>query len=385
MSPKCGSTTIANMLNVDLQIKYTINHLDDSEYTKIIIIRSDIINRFLSGFYEDLFNNSCYDNYDNIFFNDYLLFLYKCYVEKIPNVNNLKLYNNIDIPVWFGNCSNLTLNITDTYGNFCSHIMSQKYAINNLTQQITDNNVKIVELNNLSNFIPNIKKCNVKNKVNLINMDITNMPLSKIKKQRLIMSKECLNLEQQHLILEMYEEDIHFFNELLSRFNTVIINDTNTKTMVEPNDKKVSVETTNTTTMVVPNDKKVSVETTNTTTMVVPNDKKVSVETTNTTTMVVPNDKKVSVETNNTKTMVAPSDRKVAVETNNTKTMVAPSDRKVAVETNNTKTMVVPSDRKVAVETNNTKTMVAPSDRKVAVETNNTKTMVAPSDKLILL
>jgi len=60
MPPKCGTTTIAKMLNVDLHSIYDLSNINNTEYKKVIIIRKDIVDRFLSGFYEDLFNNTCY-------------------------------------------------------------------------------------------------------------------------------------------------------------------------------------------------------------------------------------------------------------------------------------------------------------------------------------
>ena len=222
MSCKCGTTTIANMLNIDINTEYdndTINNtLNNPEYKKIIIIRKSIIDRFLSGFYEDLFNNFCYDNM-NITFNDYLLFLQKCYKEKIPNVNNLNVYNNnLDIPVWFGNCSNVSLNITDENGNFCSHIMSQKYHIQNIVNAINCKNVEIIELSKLNTILPNIERYNEKEKIQVY-VNISNLSLSEIKLNKLIITKKYLNKRQKKIILDIYKEDRDFFNELNEKFN----------------------------------------------------------------------------------------------------------------------------------------------------------------------
>jgi hypothetical protein len=222
MACKCGTTTIANMLNVNIHTEYdndTINNtLNNSEYKKIIIIRKSIIDRFLSGFYEDLFNNFCYDNMD-ITFNDYLLFLQKCYKEKIPNVNNLNVYNNnLDIPVWFGNCSNVSLNITDETGNFCSHIMSQKYHICNIVNAINCKNVEIIELSKLNTILPNIERYNKKEKIKVY-VNISNLSLNEIKLNKLIITKKYLNKRQKKIILNIYKEDRDFFNELNEKFN----------------------------------------------------------------------------------------------------------------------------------------------------------------------
>jgi len=77
LAQKCGNNTIANYLNVELHIKYSNidNMLNNKKFKKIIILRTDIIDRFLSGFNEDLYNNHCYNNMD-VTFNDYLNFLH---------------------------------------------------------------------------------------------------------------------------------------------------------------------------------------------------------------------------------------------------------------------------------------------------------------------
>lgn len=224
MSPKCGTTTIANMLNVDINYKYPkeeLDNLNNPEYKKIIIVRKSIIDRFLSGFYEDLFNNTCYNNME-LTFNDYLLFLHKCYTEKIPNVENTYIYNNLNIPLWFGNCSGVYRSITDKNGNFSSHIMSQKYAICNLVNKITCiDNVQVIELNNLSSILPkNVEKKNVKKKIdNEENINISNMTLSYIKANRIIISSKFLDEKQKEIILDMYKEDLLFIEVLEKKFN----------------------------------------------------------------------------------------------------------------------------------------------------------------------
>ncbi len=217
MAPKCGTHTIANYLNTDVHANYEKERLINDEYTKIIIFRKDVVDRFLSGFHEDLFSNVCYDNMD-VTFNDYLLFLYKCYTEKIQNVNNLSVYLNKDIPVWYGNCSNDFKNITDNNGNFCSHIQTQKYAIYNIISKNIGTNVKIIELNDLSKLLPNIKPYNVKKKQKY-DLDLTHTTLSYMKKNNIMISTDCFNDTQVQLILKIYEEDIAFISELTNKFN----------------------------------------------------------------------------------------------------------------------------------------------------------------------
>jgi len=225
MAPKCGSTTIAHMLNVDLHKKYDLSNINNPEYKKIIIIRKNVIDRFLSGFYEDLFNNTCYNNI-NVTFNDYLLFLYKCFKEKIPYVNSMKINNEKNIPIFYGNCSNKTLAITDNKGQFVSHIISQKYAIYNIVKLIKNKtNVEIIELKNLSKITNNIKE-NTKNKVSELPdgiNDFSELSLSYIKKNKIIIYENLLNDKQKEIILEIFKEDNIYINELEEIFSNIII------------------------------------------------------------------------------------------------------------------------------------------------------------------
>ena len=214
MAPKSGTTTIASYLQVPLHyIDENIQTiLRDNSFMKIIIYRENLVSRFLSGFYEDLFNNSCYDDME-VTFDEYLLFIYQCFVKTIPNVNNMSIITNKNIPVWFGNCSNQTLNITDASGNFCSHIMSQWYAIHELVGQIKGDNVKLIELNSLNKFLENDIRCNVKPK-STGHSNIGSLTLSDIKQHRIIVSEDNLNSTQKNIILQMYNEDVLFIDQL---------------------------------------------------------------------------------------------------------------------------------------------------------------------------
>jgi hypothetical protein len=219
MAPKCGNTTIAKMLNVNLHSQHDLSNINNPEYKKIIIIRKDLIDRFLSGFYEDLFNNSCYSNV-NVSFNNYLLFLYKCFKQKHPYVDNMKIYNEQDIPIWYGNCSNFSLPITNNKGDFVSHIQTQYYAINDIISLIKNKtNVTVVEITKLSNYLNNNIRENVKDKI-IISDDInfSELPLSYIKNNRIIINKDVLNDKQKELILEIYKEDVIFINNLENKF-----------------------------------------------------------------------------------------------------------------------------------------------------------------------
>jgi hypothetical protein len=221
MAPKCGTTTIARMLNINLHKEYDLSNINNPEYKKIIIIRKNVVNRFLSGFYEDLFNNTCYDNI-NLTFNDYLLFLYKGFQEKIPYLDNINIYNGQNIPIWFGNCSGVSLSITNDEGNFISHIQSQKTAISYIVNLIDNKtNVEIVELNNLSKITNNIKE-NIKNPISKLPDEINDfslLSLSYIKKNKIIINDNFLNDTQKEIILDIYKEDLIFINELKVKFS----------------------------------------------------------------------------------------------------------------------------------------------------------------------
>ena len=217
MAPKCGTTTISNMLNINLHSKCDLSNINNPQYKKVIIIRKDLVNRFLSGFYEDLFNNYCYSNID-IKFNDYLLFLYDCFQKKHPNVDNMKIYNEQDIPIWFGNCSNLSLPITDDKGVFISHIQSQYFAINKIVSLIENKtNVVVVELNNLSKYLNNTIRENVKQKIHF-NSNFSELPLLYIKNNRIIINNDVLTNNEKELILKIYKEDEIFINNLEYKF-----------------------------------------------------------------------------------------------------------------------------------------------------------------------
>jgi hypothetical protein len=225
MAPKCGSTTIANMLDVSLHTKPDLSFINNPEYKKIIIIRKNVVERFLSGFYEDLFNNFCYENL-NITFNDYLLFLYKCFQQKIPYVDNIKIYNEDNeeyiMPIWCGNCSNKIFPITNYEGVFCAHLQSQKFAINDIVRLIKDKtNVKIIELNDLSKLTNSLKKNEKKKLLKMpdgIN-DFSELMLSYIKKNRIIINENLLTDKQKEIILDIYNEDIIFINNLEENFS----------------------------------------------------------------------------------------------------------------------------------------------------------------------
>jgi hypothetical protein len=237
MAPKCGNTTIAHMLNVGLQKECDFSNINNPEYKKIIIIRKNVVDRFLSGFYEDLLSNTCYDNL-NITFNDYLLFLHKCFQEKIPYVDNMNVYNEqYVIPIWWGNCSNQTIPLTNSKGEFCSHIQNQKYAIGYIVSLIKNKkNVEIVEIQNLSKYTNNLKLNNIDTKLNISDINYClDMTLAHIKQNKIKINENLLTDEQKELIIDMYKEDIMFINNLEK-----IMYEPDPEPVIEPDPEPVS-------------------------------------------------------------------------------------------------------------------------------------------------
>jgi hypothetical protein len=225
LAPKCGSTSIAAMLGVDLNTIYNTDELvkvlKSDNFKKIIIYRKNILSRFLSGFYEDLFNNTCYDDI-NITFDNYLIFLKNTFINKNEYTNTLIDDNGVVVPIWFGNCSNLSLPITNENGVFISHLRSQKIVIKGIIDMISGNNVEICELRDLKRLIGNIHE-NIKIKIKFTN--IGNHSLSLIKKERIIIDHNDLNNEQKNIINMIYNEDIEYIKELEEKYNSIKNND----------------------------------------------------------------------------------------------------------------------------------------------------------------
>ena len=213
--PKCGNQSIANMLNIKLHVPIDPDLLTDETFTKLIIYRDDIIDRFLSGLNEDILSNSCYNTMD-VTLNNYILFLYKCFNCKIPNVNNLEHYLNKSIPVWFGESDGELHDITDINGEFSSHIQSQSYTIIPMLDQI--NNIKIIELNDLSKITNNDIKYNAKIKCNL-DIDLSKITLKYIKLNNIIIVKECLTDIHKSIILKMFNDDRVLITKLIEKFD----------------------------------------------------------------------------------------------------------------------------------------------------------------------
>jgi hypothetical protein len=235
--PKCGNTTIAKYLDLPLHIEYSDEEiyrvLIDNSYKKIILFR-DIFDRFLSGFYEDLNNNSCYSNIDMSFL-DFCEFLNFCMENKLKNVDNLNCFDkNLDREIWWGECSNTKQNIINDNGEISGHMISQENSIKILIQIIEDNNgdnvylLNITDLNNYLNktLIENSKTYNS----NIDDFDF-NTHLSVLKKQDIFPQKKyMINERIQNIIQKLYNSDNIYLDKLKKKYNLInytTINDNN--------------------------------------------------------------------------------------------------------------------------------------------------------------
>lgn len=219
VAPKCGNTTIANHLNLHLLNNYDNFYkiLGDEKFTKILVLRS-IYSRFLSGFYEDLFNNNCYNDIDTTF-NKYLLFLKKITDDKEKNIVTIQYYYKQIKPIYWGQCSNVKLPITNDNGTLWGHIRGFKHSVEEYVKN--SNNIKLLDINNLSNFLDSHDKKNVKKKN--YNSTIGSTRLSCIKKKKLIINEKKLTQKQKDIIDHIYKEDFEYIKYLKNTYEYIEI------------------------------------------------------------------------------------------------------------------------------------------------------------------
>lgn len=221
--PKCGNTSIANYLNLQLHTEYSDDDiykiLRNDDYTKIIVLRNPL-DRFLSGFYEDLNNNSCYNDID-ITFNEYCLFLNHCYDNKIKNVDNLNIYyKNIDAGIWWGNCSSVTYPITTNEGDISGHLISQYNCVKHILSLITGINVKVIDISNLNKYLNNTEIKNSKSYSNNLDINST-VKLSDLKKNIdfRVNKNQLYTSEIINIIKNIYKEDFDLIEELSNKYS----------------------------------------------------------------------------------------------------------------------------------------------------------------------
>ena len=242
MAPKCGTQTIAKYLDVSIHQDEEYNlttELIDDEYRKYIIIREDIIERFLSGVNEDLYSNSCYNNMD-ISLKVYILSIYINLLNKTPLLNKITI-NNTEYPIWFGESDTCTIPITDTLGNLCSHILSQEYAIKNIVYNIKGNNVRVLDINNLNKILGHGNTLHVNKKIEKNkNLRLSLTKMNEIKKNEYKLTSENIDELDKNIILEMFKEDINFIDYLKNKYKVICNSDTESEDEHEDHDKDES-------------------------------------------------------------------------------------------------------------------------------------------------
>lgn len=225
LSPKCGTQTLSKYLKIPINMSYEkseiLNILKDKSFKKIIVVR-DVIDRFFSGFYEDLKNNKCYLDMNLSFF-EYIKFICYCHDNKIKNVNNTSIYypdnNNL---IYWGGCSRLNLPITDSSGNLSGHIISQKIHLRSCVDLLEpDDNVEIIDITELTK-ITNIQE-NVKSYTEEDNKYNYDTLISDLKKAKIYPKKEyMLNKVITNIINHIYISDIIYIKSIKNKFKNTV-------------------------------------------------------------------------------------------------------------------------------------------------------------------
>ena len=151
----------------------------------------------------------------DITFSNYLSFLNYCHINKIPNVNNMNIYFNKNLPLFFGNDQKIP--ITDKKDLFKSHIMTQKHALNHLVTKIKDDNTKLIELKDLHKLLKNDIQKN-KKQTEKMTIDTSTITISEIKKNFIMFSSENLSDNDKKIIKNLYQEDIDFIKSLEEKY-----------------------------------------------------------------------------------------------------------------------------------------------------------------------
>jgi len=225
LSPKCGTQTLSKYLKIPINISYEqseiLNILKDKSFKKIIVVR-DVIDRFFSGFYEDLKHNDCYLDL-NISFFDYIKFICYCHDNKIKNINNISIYypdkNN---SIYWGACSGLKLPVTDSSGKLSGHIISQKIHLSYCVDLLEpDDNVEIIDISELSK-ITNIQE-NVKHYTEEDKKYNYDTLISDLKKANIYPKKEyMLNNIITNIINHIYISDIIYIESIKNKFKNTV-------------------------------------------------------------------------------------------------------------------------------------------------------------------
>lgn len=219
--PKCGNTTIASHLKLDILHKYSLAELEavfqNATYTVVFVVRKNVIDRFLSGLYEDLLTNSCYDNL-NMSFTEYLAFLHHCHAEKIPNVNNINVYNpEINHEVYFGSKNRCP--ITNANGQFISHVQLQSSLFDNILTWCE--NIKLLQIEQIDELFHATTRLNVKEK-KIVDVDLDSISLAAMKAGNIIINESCLQDKHKNMILSICEKDVDLIEKLFTKYEKLL-------------------------------------------------------------------------------------------------------------------------------------------------------------------
>jgi hypothetical protein len=118
----------------------------------------------------------------------------------------------------------LTLPITDSNGKITGHIISLRDSIKGFEQNIQGDNVKVIDIKELSNYLLGFdKKMNCKI-TNLDNISDYNTHLSELRK--LIHNSKgypqldnMLNKEIKEIIMHIYNSDLEYIDYLINKYN----------------------------------------------------------------------------------------------------------------------------------------------------------------------
>jgi len=237
--PKCGNNIISTYLNLKINKKYTHKNimyvLTNNNFKKIIIYR-DIYDRFLSGFYEDLINNSCYLDID-LNFLEYCEFLEYCINNNIKNVSNLNVkYYNLDKKIWWGECGAQNYNIINNKGYIDGHMISQENCIKiyvDILIRRKSTNVYLLNIKDINKYLGiNIYKYQ---KNYMINDDINfKTPIYILKTNRLFPTREIMiNDKVKSIIDNLYNSDFIFLDNLKKKFNIIYPSDQDIKNTID--------------------------------------------------------------------------------------------------------------------------------------------------------
>ncbi len=228
VAPKCGNSSIAKNLGVPVLINYSEDKkreiLFDSTYTKVIIVRQNLVDRFLSGLYEEMFpksgiNGEIYANI-NLTFGEFLESLFAIIKSRAPNVQTIShpssTFASEAAAQWriesFGGP------ITDEFGTLVTHMGSQFWWISDIVRVMltapTPQPWTVIDTANICQALdmPIVK--NVKKKISYSPKFYQRLYISEIIQKKRIATRDCLTAAQLQEILALFAHDQQFIDLL---------------------------------------------------------------------------------------------------------------------------------------------------------------------------